>query len=65
MASKKEMPGYGKFAEVKTVRGKDGAAIRAVVERAHAKPDGKLVTTPPLRRTPAHAGTDEVRSAFE
>lgn len=64
MASKKEMPGYGKI-ELKTVRGKDGAAIRAIVERAHAKPDGKLVTTTPLRRTPAHALTDEVRSAFE
>jgi hypothetical protein len=43
MASKRKIPGDGKVVEVKIIRGKGGAPIRTIVERAHGKPAGMCV----------------------
>jgi len=43
MASKRKLPGDGKVVEVKIIRGKGGASIRPIVERAHGRAAGALV----------------------
>ena len=52
MASKRKIPGNKKVVEVRIIRGKDGAPIRTIVERAHAKPTGTFVSLTAGRALP-------------